>query len=127
MIVGVPKEIKDNEYRVAMTPGGARQLVEMGIQCGRDARRRGSGFTDAQYQSAGAKIAPTNAEAWSASLVVKVKEPQPSEYEFMRPDLTLFTYLHLAAEERLTREMTKCGITGIAYETVELPNGHLPC
>jgi alanine dehydrogenase len=86
----------------------------------------GSGFSNAQYQSAGAKIVPTNAEAWSAQIVVKVKEPQPGEYEFMRPDLVLFTYLHLAAEERLTREMMARGLTGIAYETVELPNGHLP-
>ena len=127
MIVGVPKEIKDNEYRVAMTPGGASQLVEMGHTVWVETHAgEGSDFPDAQYQSAGAKIVPTNAEAWSASLVVKVKEPQASEYGFMRPDLTLFTYLHLAAEERLTREMAKCAVTGIAYETVELPNGHLP-
>jgi alanine dehydrogenase len=127
MIVGVPKEIKDNEYRVAMTPGGVRQLVESGHTVWVETHAgEGSDFSDAQYQSAGAKIVPTNAEAWSASLVVKVKEPQPSEYEFMRPDLTLFTYLHLAAEERLTHEMAKCGVTGIAYETVELSNGHLP-
>ncbi len=127
MIIGVPKEIKDNEYRVAMTPGGARQLVETGhevrIETGAG---EGSGFPDAQYRAAGARIVPTNADAWAAGMVVKVKEPQPSEYEFMRPDLVLFTYLHLAAEERLTHEMMKRGLTGIAYETVELPNGHLP-
>jgi alanine dehydrogenase len=86
----------------------------------------GSGFPDAQYEAAGAKIVPNNADAWSAQMVVKVKEPQPSEYEFMRSDLVLFTYLHLAAEERLTREMMARGLTGIAYETVELPNGQLP-
>jgi len=127
MIIGVPKEIKDNEYRVAMTPGGVRQLVEAGHQVWVETHAgEGSGFSDAQYQSAGAKIVPTNAEAWSAPVVVKVKEPQPGEYEFMRPDLTLFTYLHLAAEERLTREMMARGLAGIAYETVELPNGHLP-
>jgi len=127
MIVGVPKEIKDNEYRVAMTPGGVRQLSVVGHQvwvetgAGED-----SGFPDEQYVATGAKVVPTAAGAWDAQLVVKVKEPQPSEYEFMRPDLVLFTYLHLAAEERLTREMMARGLTGIAYETVELPNGQLP-
>ncbi len=127
MIVGVPKEIKDNEYRVAMTPGGARQLVEAGHKVWVETNAgEGSGFSDAQYETAGAKIVPTNADAWSAQMVVKVKEPQPSEYEFMRSDLVIFTYLHLAAEERLTREMMARGPTGIAYETVELPNGHLP-
>ena len=127
MIIGVPKEIKDNEYRVAMTPGGARQLVEAGHQVRVETNAgAGSDFPDAQYQAAGAKIVPTNADAWGAQMVVKVKEPQPSEYEFMRPDLVLFTFLHLAAEERLTREMMARGLTGIAYETVELPNGCLP-
>jgi alanine dehydrogenase len=127
MIVGVPKEIKDNEYRVAMTPGGARQLVESGHQVWVETDAgEGSGFSDIQYEAAGARIVPTNADAWSAQLVVKVKEPQPGEYQFMRADLVLFTYLHLAAEEHLTREMMRCGLTGIAYETVELPNGHLP-
>jgi alanine dehydrogenase len=127
MIVGVPKEIKDNEYRVAMTPGGVRQLSEADHQvwvetsAGED-----SGFPDEQYVASGAKIVPTAADAWDAELVVKVKEAKPSEYEFMRPDLVLFTYLHLAVEERLTREMTARGLTGIAYETVELPNGQLP-
>jgi alanine dehydrogenase len=127
MIIGVPKEIKDNEYRVAMTPGGAHQLVQLGhqvlVQTGAG---EGSGFTNAQYEKSGAKIVPTAAEAWAAELVVKVKEPQASEYEFMRPDLTLFTYLHLAADEALTREMMARELTGIAYETVELSNGSLP-
>jgi len=127
MIVGVPKEIKDNEYRVAMTPGGVRQLSEAGHQVWIETGAgEGSGFPDEQYQAVTAKIVPTNADAWSAHMVVKVKEPQPREYEFMRPDLVLFTYLHLAAEERLTREMMARGLTGIAYETVETPNGQLP-
>lgn len=127
MIIGVPKEIKDNEYRVAMTPGGARQLSEIGHEVWVEAAAgEGSGFPDEQYEAAGAKVVPTSADAWTAQMVVKVKEPQPSEYEFMRRDLVLFTYLHLAAEERLTREMMARGLTGIAYETVELPNGHLP-
>ncbi len=127
MIVGVPKEIKDHEYRVAMTPGGVHQLALHGhrvlVEAGAG---EGSGFSDAQYEKAGAEVVPTAADAWSAQLVVKVKEPQPVEYEFLRPSLTLFTYLHLAADEGLTREMMARGLTGIAYETVELPNGSLP-
>jgi alanine dehydrogenase len=127
MIVGVPKEIKDNEYRVAMTPGGVRQLTEVGHQVWVETDAgEGSGFPDEQYVATGARIVPNPVDAWNAQLVVKVKEPQPSEYEFMRPDLVLFTYLHLAAEGRLTREMMARGLTGIAYETVELPNGQLP-
>ena len=127
MIIGVPREIKDNEYRVAMTPGGARQLSEAGHQVWVETGAgEGSGFSDEEYEACGAKIVATNADAWSAQTVVKVKEPQPGEYAFLRPDLVLFTYLHLAAEGRLTREMMSRGLTGIAYETVELANGHLP-
>ena len=127
MIIGTPKEIKDNEYRVGITPGGARQLVEAGHQVLVEVGAgKGSGFSDKEYQTSGAKIVATSADAWSAQLVAKVKEPQPSEYGFLRPDLVLFTYLHLAADERLTREMMARGLTGIAYETVELPNGNLP-
>ena len=127
MIIGTPKEIKDNEYRVGITPGGVRQLVQAGhrvmIETGAG---EGSGFSDEEYEISGAKIVSTNAEAWNSQIVVKVKEPQPVEYDFMRPDLTLFTFLHLAADEQLTREMMARGVTGIAYETVELTNGHLP-
>ena len=127
MIIGVPKEIKDNEYRVAMTPGGVKQLVEHGHEVVvQSTAGDGSGFSDASFAEAGARIVSTAAEAWAAELVVKVKEPQPSEYAFLRPDLTLFTYLHLAADEALTRAMMDSGVTGIAYETVELANGHLP-
>jgi alanine dehydrogenase len=127
MIIGVPKEIKDNEYRVAMTPGGVRQLVARGHQVLVEARAgEGSGFSNAQYEKAGAEIVPAAVDAWSARLVVKVKEPQLVEYEFLRPDLTLFTYLHLAADYELTCEMMDRGLTGIAYETVELPEGSLP-
>ncbi len=127
MIIGTPKEITDNEYRVGITPGGVRQLVKGGHQVlVETGAGQGSGFSDREYETSGAKIVSTNAEAWSAHMVVKVKEPQPSEYEFLRPDLVLFAYLHLAADERLTREMMARGLTGIAYETVELPNGSLP-
>jgi alanine dehydrogenase len=133
MIVSVPKEIKDNEYRVAMTPGGVRQLVEGGhevwVETGAG---EGSGFDDAQYRASGARVVSASADAWNAELVIKVKEPQPNEYAFLRPDLTIFTYLHLAANEQLTRELMARGPTGIAYETVELraeaghPRGYLP-
>lgn len=127
MIVGVPKEIKDNEYRVAMTPGGVHQLVEADHEVRVQTEAgMGSGFADKEYAAAGAKIVPMAADAWDADLVTKVKEPQPSEYEFLHSDLTLFTYLHLAADERLTKEMVERELTGIAYETVELPNGQLP-
>ncbi|MBN1811455.1 MAG: alanine dehydrogenase [Anaerolineae bacterium] len=126
MIVGVPKEIKDHEYRVAMTPGGVHQLVLHDHRVlVETSAGEGSGFSDAQYAHVGAEIVSA-ADAWGAQLVVKVKEPQPSEYEFLRPDLTLFTYLHLAADEGLTHEMMARGLTGIAYETVELPNRSLP-
>ncbi len=127
MIIGVPKEIKDNEYRVAMTPGGVKQLVHEGHEVWvQHTAGEGSGFIDDAYEKAGAKIVPAAADAWSADMVVKVKEPQASEFDFLRPDLTLFTYLHLAAEESLTKAMVESGVTGIAYETVELANGHLP-
>jgi len=127
MTVGVPREIKDQEYRVSMTPGGVRQLVEADqrvvVETGAG---EGSGFSDSDYRSAGAVIVPSASDAWSAELVVKVKEPLPGEYGFLRPDLVLFTYLHLAAERELTLELLKRGVTGIAYETVELADGQLP-
>ena len=127
MIIGLPKEIKDNEYRVAVTPGGVRQLVDSGhevlVQAGAG---EGSGFSDDEYDWGGASIVGDGNEAWAADLIVKVKEPQPSEYGLMRPGLTLFTYLHLAVENELTLAMIEHGVTGIAYETVEEANGGLP-
>ena len=102
MIIGVPKEIKDNEYRVALTPGGVQHLVTRGHHVLIEtAAGEGSQFTDAEYRQAGGQIVPTADDAWSAQLVLKVKEPQPSEYGWLRSDLTLFTYLHLAAAESL--------------------------
>lgn len=126
MIIGVPKEIKTDEYRIALTPGGAQQLVQHGHQVWVE-RGAGAGsyFTDDQYEAVGAHITASAAEAWSAQMVVKVKEPQPEEYDFLRPDLVLFTYLHLAAVEELTRVMVDSGVLGIAYETVEV-DGNLP-
>ncbi len=126
MIVGVPKEIKTDEYRIALTPAGARQLVQQGHQVWvEQGAGDGSFFPDAQYVAVGAKIVPTAADAWAADMVVKVKEPQAVEYAYMRPELVLFTYLHLAADEQLTRAMLDSGVKGIAYETVEV-NGGLP-
>lgn len=127
MIIGVPKEIKDNEYRVAMTPAGVRQVIQYGhtvlVEQGAG---EGSRFTDAQYAEVGARIVTTAADAWGAEMVVKVKEPIPVEYGYLRSDLVLFTYLHLAAEEKLTLAMLDSGVMGIAYETVEAPDGSLP-
>jgi len=127
MTVGVPREIKDQEYRVSMTPGGVSRLVEAGQQViVETGAGEGSGYSDSDYRNAGAVIVPAASDAWGAELVVKVKEPLPREYGFLRPDLVLFTYLHLAAERELTLEMVKRGVTGIAYETVELADGQLP-
>ena len=127
MRVGVPKEVKDNEYRVAITPGGVRQLIEEGhrvfIQSGAG---MGSGFSDEEYRSVGGQVVADKEIVWEAELVVKVKEPQPSEYGLMKFGQVLFTYLHLAAERELTLEMIERGITGVAYETVEDKSGTLP-
>ena len=128
MIIGVPKEIKDNEYRVAMTPGGVEAFVLEGhrVVVERGAGE-GSGFADLEYTTAGAEIADGPAEVWvQADMIMKVKEPQPEEYAYMRGGQLLFTYLHLAAEEQLTRELANRRVSAVAYETVELPNGVLP-
>jgi alanine dehydrogenase len=128
MIIGVPKEIKTQEYRVALTPAGADALVRAGhrviIEGGAGQE---SGFLNSDYQKAGAKIAKTAREIWEkAEMIVKVKEPLASEYKYFRPGLILFTYLHLAADKPLTLALMKKKIVAIAYETVELPNGSLP-
>ncbi len=127
MIIGVPREIKDNEYRVAVPPAGVRELIKHGhmvlVESGAG---EGSGFTDAEYIQAGGQIRYED-EVWRRSqMIVKVKEPQPVEYAHLRPDLILFTYLHLAASESLTRALMETGVTGVAYETVEDAHGHLP-
>ncbi|MBN2404743.1 MAG: alanine dehydrogenase, partial [Coriobacteriia bacterium] len=128
MIVGVPREIKNNEFRVAMTPAGCRELVEHGhrVVLERDAGV-GSSFDDGEYAGAGAEIVDTAAEVFDqAELVLKVKEPQPSEIEMLREDHVLFTYLHLAPDKPQTDGLIESGATCIAYETVELPSGALP-
>ncbi|NWF67739.1 MAG: alanine dehydrogenase [Chloroflexi bacterium] len=128
MIIGIPKEIKVDEHRIALPPGGVRELVRYGHQVLVEQNAGvGSGFTDDEYRKAGATIVYTAEETWRrAHMVIKVKEPQSQEYPFMREGLLLFTYLHLAAAEELTHKMIASGITGIAYETVEDVNGRLP-
>jgi alanine dehydrogenase len=128
MIVGIPKEVKNNEYRVALPPGGVRELARHGHKVLVEQNAGiGSGFTDDEYLRAGAAVLGTAVEVWQgAQMVVKVKEPLPSEYAFLRDDLILFTYLHLAASEDLTRALLESGVIGIAYETVEDAEGRLP-
>ncbi len=128
MRIGVPKEIKTNENRVSLVPAGAEALVAAGhevfIETGAGI---GSGFEDEAYTEVGATIVPDAATAWGkAELLLKVKEPIASEWQYLRPDLTLFTYLHFAADEALTRAHLASGATCIAYETVELPSRELP-
>jgi alanine dehydrogenase len=128
MIVGVPKEVKSDEYRIAMLPVGAEELTAAGhtvlIEQGGGL---GSGILDAQYEAAGATLVPDAATIWAqADLVVKVKEPQPAEWPMMRAGQTVFTYYHFAANEPLTRAVIESGITAIAYETIRDTKGTLP-
>ncbi|MBB6634386.1 alanine dehydrogenase [Cohnella thailandensis] len=127
MLIGVPKEIKNNENRVGMTPGavvsyrqaGHRVLVETNAGIG-------IGFSDQDYRDVGADVVGTAEEAWAAEMVVKVKEPLPEEYGFFREGLILYTYLHLAPEPELTKALAERKVTAIAYETIQLDNGSLP-
>ncbi|WML40833.1 alanine dehydrogenase [Neobacillus sp. OS1-2] len=127
MRIGVPKEIKNNENRVAMTPAGVTNLVNFGhevfIEIGAGL---GSGFLDEDYSTAGAMLVETAKEAWSMDMVMKVKEPIPTEYQYFREGLILFTYLHLAPEPELTKALIDNKVVGIAYETVQLANRTLP-
>ncbi|MEF3353904.1 alanine dehydrogenase [Paenibacillus sp. GYB006] len=127
MIIGVPKEIKNNENRVAITPAGVLSFVNAGHEVLiEDGAGLGSGISNDAYIQAGATIVSTAEEAWSAKMVMKVKEPQHEEFIYFREDLILFTYLHLAAEPELTHELMKKKVTAIAYETIQLDNGSLP-
>ncbi|MGZ8193193.1 MAG: alanine dehydrogenase [Methylobacter sp.] len=127
MLIGLPKEIKDNENRAGMTPGAVQALVKRGHQVlVQSGAGEGSSLSDEEYQSAGAKIVPYAEDAWAAQMVVKVKEPVASEYQYLRQDLILFTYLHLASDKPLTDALLKSGTTGIAYETVQTGAGQLP-
>ncbi|RAP27428.1 alanine dehydrogenase [Brevibacillus laterosporus] len=127
MRIGIPKEIKNNENRVAMTPAGALNLMKNGHEIFIETSAGlGSGFTDEQFVAAGAKIVQTAQEAWEMEMVMKVKEPLPTEYQYFREGLILFTYLHLAPEPELTKALVDNKVVGIAYETVQLSNGSLP-
>lgn len=128
MIVGIPTETKTEEYRVAITPVGVRELTAHGhrviIQAGAG---DGSSITDADFQAVGAELVPEAGDVFgTADLVLKVKEPQPAEIEMLRSDQILFTYLHLAAYPAVASALLDCGVTAIAYETVELTTGALP-
>jgi alanine dehydrogenase len=128
LTVGVPREIKTEEHRVAITPDGVAEMTHRRVpvlieqEAGAD-----SGFSDADYRSAGAEIVGDAAAVWErAGLILKVKEPQEQEFRFLHSDLVLFTYLHLAAYPEVAHALLAAGTTGIAYETVQLPNGQLP-
>jgi alanine dehydrogenase len=128
MIIGVPKEVKDHETRVGLVPSGVTALREAGHEVLVQATAgTGSVLTDSEYTAAGAVILPTAAEVWRrADLVVKVKEPQPQEYDHLRPGLILFTYLHLAPLPELTDRMIAAKVSGVAYETIHDTDGSLP-
>ena len=127
MLIGIPKEIKDHEYRVAMTPGGVRALVEAGhqvrVQTGAGV---GIGFGDEEYRGAGAEVAEAAAAVYKADLVVKVKEPQASETAWLRPGQLLFCYLHLAAAPQLAKALLEQKVAAIGYETVTDASGGFP-
>lgn len=128
MKIAVPREIKDNEFRVALTPAGAHELIRNGH---RVAVETGAGigarFPDEDYKAVGATILPDAESTWGfGEMILKVKEPQASEFPLLRPDQVLFTYLHLAAEPEVTQVLLDTGATAIAYETVQLPDGRLP-
>jgi alanine dehydrogenase len=125
--VGVPREVKTAEHRVAMTPDGVRELERFGVEVlVETGAGEGASITDADYVAAGADIVPTAADAWSQNMVVKVKEPKPEEFGFLRRDLTLFTYLHLAAYPEVAAALIAAGTTSVAYETVQAADGSLP-
>ncbi|MGX2960371.1 alanine dehydrogenase [Peribacillus sp. JNUCC 23] len=127
MIIGVPKEMKDSENRVGMTPAGVTTFKNSGheilIEKGAGLN---SGFTDQEYIQSGAKIVESAKQTWLADMVIKVKEPLPAEYQFFRDGLILYTYLHLAAEPELTQALIDHNVVAIAYETIQLENGSLP-
>ncbi|MBD8070750.1 alanine dehydrogenase [Bacillus sp. PS06] len=128
MKIGIPKEIKNNENRVALTPAGADTLIRNGHSILIETTAGiGSGFSDDEYAKVGCDIVLSAEEVWNQSnLIMKVKEPISEEYQYFRENLILFTYLHLAAEKELTEALLNSGITAIAYETIQLQNGSLP-
>jgi alanine dehydrogenase len=127
VIVGIPKEIKNRENRVGLVPSGVRAFIAQGhkVLIQKNAGI-GSGISDEQFRLAGATIVDTAAEVWAADMVMKVKEPLADEFKHLRPGLILFTYLHLAAEKKLTEELVEKKVTGIAYETIQEADHSLP-
>ena len=128
MIVGLPKEIKNNEHRVGLTPDSVSEISANGhdvfveTNCGKEI-----GFTNEKYEAAGAKILNTAGEVYEKSeLIVKVKEPMESEFQYLNSDITLFTYLHLAGNPSLAKKLIDTGVRGIAYETVTSPDNTFP-
>src|SRR5690349_11966304 len=128
MIVGLPKESKTDEYRVAMIPSGVEELTRAKhTVLVQESAGVGSGISDAEYVAAGARIVPTAADVFAtADLVVKVKEPLEPEWALLRPGQMLFTYMHFAADERLTKSTLATGVTALAYETLRGRSGDLP-
>ena len=125
--LGVPKEVKTMEGRVSLTPDGVREFERLGIEVFvQQGAGEGANITDAEYRAAGADIVPSAADAWAQDMVVKVKEPKEEEFGFLREDLTLFTYLHLAAYPKVAEALVKSKCTAVAYETVQLEDGSLP-
>ncbi|MGO2100929.1 alanine dehydrogenase [Vagococcus salmoninarum] len=127
MLIGIPKEVKNNENRVGITPDGVARFVANGhaVRVERDAGT-GSGFSDNEYEEAGATIHQKAADVWAADMVIKVKEPLEEEFDHLREDLILYTYLHLAPAKELTEELVNKGVTAIAYETIQLADRTLP-
>ena len=127
MIIGIPKEIKDNENRVGLTPAGVYDLVSHGhTVIVEEGAGTGSGFSNEDYVKAGAGIAADASEVWMADMIIKVKEPLPQEYHFFKKGQILFTFLHLAPEPELTKALLEKEVVAIAYETIQLDNGALP-
>ena len=128
MIIGLPKEIKNNEFRVGLTPGNVSDYVQAGhtvlVEQGAGL---GSGFADEEYAAAGAKIVPDAKSAWDTEMICKVKEPVESEYQYFRENMILYTYLHLADNKPLTEALLAKKVKAIAYETIVGPRGGLPC
>ena len=125
--IGVPTEVKNSEHRVAMTPDGVREFAKAGVAVRvQQGAGEGASISDGDFAAAGADIVLTAADAWAQEMVVKVKEPKPEEFQYLRPDLTLFTYLHLAAYPAVADALIEAKVTAVAYETVQTSNGRLP-
>lgn len=127
MLIGIPKEIKNNESRVAINPAGVHALTLSGHQVVVEkSAGEGSGISDQEYSEAGAQIFDSAVDVWNADMIIKVKEPLDTEYTYFKPGQILFTYLHLAKEPELTKALMEKQVVGIAYETIQLDNGSLP-